>query len=93
LFSKANLLSQSNEIKSSMKFFLSKDFQSLTNVLRYDGLKDFLINNICGKWSEIPVVRFPESISNLTGDVKILSIRVLDSGVILVGRVIWGEIK
>jgi len=39
------------------------------------------------------VVRFPESISNLTGDVKILSIRVLDSGVILVGRVIWGEIK
>jgi len=41
----------------------------------------------------MPVVRLPENLLNLVGDMKILSIRVFERVVILVGRVIWGRIK
>ena len=41
----------------------------------------------------MPVVKLPEIFSNLVGDIKMLSIRVLDSAVILVGSVICGKIR
>ena len=41
----------------------------------------------------MPVVKFPEILSNLVGDIKILSIRALESTVTLVGSVIWGKIR
>ena len=53
-------------------------------------LKLFIMRN-CGRWSEIEVVRLPETISKSVEFVNILSIRVFEVSDILVGKEICGK--
>ena len=46
-----------------------------------------------GKWSDIPIRKFPEETLYFEGEKKVLSIRVLEVAVTLVGNEILGKRK
>ena len=79
-------------IISATKLALSKFFKFLLKRLWFfGGWQSLGINKNWGKWSEMEKVKFPDTPCKKLGAFeKILSIRVFECDVILVGRVMWG---